>query len=260
MNLSDVMLSVAKTLGGVVQSTATAGSTLYLTDSTLGANAEQYNGGTLFITSGSNSGAIRTVSTFIENKFTWTDAFTTPISAGVTYAAVNETFPRFVLSQGINEVLQNTYITLIDETLVTVAEQEDYTLPTGVNDVRRVEIATNDTAPYTYKPSHYWEEMNGTLRFYTNAPGDDAKKIRLFYAGCHGALAETGTVNAAIDRDWLIWAAVAWIYRNLIQNIHKDNPTANELLNEAKNMEANAANMARKHCLRVMAKDPVFFA
>jgi hypothetical protein len=116
-----------------------------------------------------------------------------------------------------------------DATLTTVADQEQYTLPAGVSDVRLVEIATSKTSPHEYQPYHgVWSEIaSGTLQFFPGRePVDTGFLIRLTYMDAHAALtADTSTISTYVHLDRVIWAAAvhAWLWR--IQLAKTDEPT-----------------------------------
>jgi hypothetical protein len=55
------------------------------------------------------------------------------------YAAATRNFPRYVLRQAINATLQSfAQLPLQDTSLSTIAEQEAYTLPAGISNLKRV--------------------------------------------------------------------------------------------------------------------------
>jgi len=136
----DLIKDLANHVGDVRNSLATGGSTTTLVDTTLIEPNDYYNGGTLLIDQATPV-AVR-ITDFASTTGTFTfSAITTAVVSDIGYTAVHSRFPLDVLKRSINMALADIGdVMAVDETLTLVADQERYTLPTGVTeDIRRVE-------------------------------------------------------------------------------------------------------------------------
>jgi hypothetical protein len=261
--LTELMLDVARLMGTVREGTATDGSETTLIDTLLDEPADYFTKGTLWILTGDNEGLCTIVKTFAENTITIDSGLVAvddldveiPIAAGDEYAVATPEFPKHKLKQAALSALKHNPILLTDDNLVVTANTKEYTLPDGVSNIRRVEVATEASAPYSFTPNMSWREWNGKLIF-DNEPTDTGKIIRLWYEGFHGVIDEDEEILSSADVEWVKWSSVAFLYRDLITRINKDNPTDLDLLNEAKIQEAEAKRNANKHALRSMPRDP----
>lgn len=255
--LVDVMLEVARIVDLVREGTATDGSTTQLTDSNIDEPNDSYRGGTLWLLSGDNDGACEVIKSHGEGGvLTLKNTLSNAIAAGVSYAVAGRKFPKHVLKQAVQMVLRETDIMGKDETLEVTADTQVYTLPTGVYDVRRVEVQTNESEPYDYRINQHWREQNGSIYFDpTFEPITAGMTIRLWYAKPHGEIAESGSIDNALDIQYLKWAAAVQVLRRKIQEIKRDNPTDIDMLNEAKSLEESARNRMSKYSIRLMNRD-----
>lgn len=236
MKLAEVMLEVARTITDVYDGLATSGSTTYLVDTMNRYPADHWAGGTAWVTSGSTI-TCEAVKTHTENKLTFENAIPA-VSANDPYSVCQgHYFPKHSLAQAINLALSEVRVTAADTTLTTVSAQETYTLPIGVNDVRRVEIAQSLTAPYDYKVHYQWATTGNTLFFGANVPSQTGYKIRIWYACRHPQVDATDEIDGGVNYEWLKWSGVVNALRRSIEIIKKDNPTLLDLLNEAKQKE-----------------------
>ena len=259
--LPEIMLLLAKVMGEVYDGAATSlGSTTVFTDTNNLEPTERFEGGTVWLTSGTYSGEVRRVATFANGEITVDAAFTGAVASAVTYAIADKIFPKYALKQAINWILDTADLLKFDTTL-TVDGGDVYTLPTGVSNVKRVEIRTDSTEPYQYDINTKWKEQSGSLVFLPGGePSNTGAVMRLSYIGKHGAIDETGSndeINDAIDLNWIIWSAAAYLWRRRLQVIKKDDPTAVEMLNEAKTNEARALVEASRYSMRIMRKDQI---
>lgn len=215
--LYSATLDLAKILGSVMESTTTAaGTTTTLVDTSFQRNKppdDAFNYGTLWFISGALAGktAIVTDWTNLTTTFTFATQSAAP-GSGSRYAFLDKDWPRDVLRNAVNAALQTIggvpdIYTLA--TFVTVANQEDYTLPDGVYNVRKVEIATSDTAPYYYHTHYHWMEIDGVIRFKNGyAPTTTGDLIRLTYIVQPGELDDDAdTISDYIHPDLLKWTA-----------------------------------------------------
>jgi len=230
--LFDVSLALAKVLGNVRSSTTTsAGTATTVIDTTRTEPVDFWNGGTLWMTSGTDLGKSRKITDWALSGTTFTvPTMTSAPGSGAAYSVITADWPQDKLWDFINEALQDMGdVPVQDSTLTTVADQEQYTLPSGVYDVRLVEVATSKTAPYDYQPYHgVWKEIpSGKLEFATGRePVDTGYLIRLTYMGVHAAFtADTSAVSTYIHINRLKWAAAVHAWRWRIQMAKQDEPT-----------------------------------
>ena len=105
-----------------------------------------------------------------------------------------------------------------DASFVTVANQEDYTLPSGIYNIREVEIAMQTNPPYYYQKHYHWIEIDGVIRFKTGyAPTTTGDLIRLTYIVPPAELDDDAdTISDYVHPDRLKWtAAVDALLRNI---------------------------------------------
>jgi len=136
-----------------------------------------------------------------------TSANTTAGVAGPRYSVARPVYTYNQIKSAINEALSETYVEEEDDTLVGDGETLEFTLPAGVQDVKRVEL--EDTSFTGYQPeSHHWKERAGKLRFdYGYAPDDD-RVIHVFYRADHEELTDyDDEVDPEINIKWLTYKA-----------------------------------------------------
>ena len=139
-------------------------------------------------------------------------AQTKTITAGDTYAFVDKDWPRDVLRRAVNEALV-TLGGLPDEytlsTFVTVGNQMIYTLPTGVTNIKKVEVGSSQSDPYYFVPNYHWEEIDGGIRFLEgHAYGTAGYPIRLTYmASPTEVTTDAGAISSYYHPDLLKWTA-----------------------------------------------------
>lgn len=254
--LVDAMLETARIIGAVRDGTATGGSTTTLVDTQLNEASGYYKGGTIWILSGNNDGTCDIVAGFGENTVTLTSTLAQAIVSGVAYAIANSEYPKHRIKQAVLAQLRFAKTLKTNDALIVTVNTEEYSLPSGVSNVRRVEVATSTSVPYGYTQNRFWKEWNGKIVFDKGyAPTSTGNKIRLWYEGIHDEIAESGEILTNIDMNWLKWSAAAYLYREEIKRIQKDNPTALDLLNEAKSLEAEAKLNAGRFQLSSMPID-----
>ncbi len=240
--LADVMLDVARLIGIVREGTATGGTTTTIVDTSLKEHSGYYEDGTLWMLSGDNIGACERVALYYPGTITIA-AQTNACSAGDAYAvATGEYFQKHKLKQAVLSVLQTILIPSLDES--HTATDGKCTL-TNISNIRRVIV--DGTVNYN------WRELSGKIYFDDdNISGD----LELWYLSEHPRIDEDEDIDNSISRKYLSWLAVTWLWRNIIQLGHKDNPISMDMLNEAKVNEQLAAQEARKHTMRCMPRDP----
>lgn len=252
--LIEAALRVVKRVGPVYYGTATGGSTTTLIDTL---NTEQqgyFDDGVIWLLTGSNPGEWVDVLSFGNGTFTFKSAVTPTIAAGDKYACITQKYwGRMDLRSAVNEACKSiSKIFTSDATLVVVADQEEYTLPTGVSDVRRVEVAENATSPYSYTTNAYWKEDNGTLRFHPDHIPDQAagNKIRVWYAATHPDLDDTTSLYWSIDD--MQWAAVLYLLQQNKIAMNSDNEWVQGMMDKAE-MENS---IAMRHLKRPPSRTP----
>lgn len=232
-------LELARILGNVLNSTTTgAGSATTIVDSARTERDDYWNNGTIWIKGGTHAGKSRKVSDFAQSGGTFTIPTTsTAVGSGIAYSLLSADWPLDKLWEFINRALRSIGdIPQLDTTLTTVANQEAYTLPSGVYNVQRVEIATSKTSPYYYRPWHgVWREENGYLYFNSLREPDSAGYImRLTYAGQHAEMdADDDTISNYVHLDRLIWNAAVHAWRWRIQMSKEDDKMFQQFLAEA---------------------------
>lgn len=207
----DVSLKVAKEVMDVIESTATGGSTTTLADTTLLALLpnDHFNNGRLWIKSGTHASKVFIVSDFATATGVVTfPSVTGAIVAGVRFAIARNTYPWDQILSAIQRALDSTWVT--DEiTLTGDGESLEYTLPTGVYNVKGVELEDVSITNSGRKISTHWKEtIDGTLRFdYGYAPRADIEII-VSYRTPHAEIADyTTVINNEIDLEWLKYKA-----------------------------------------------------
>ena len=179
----------------------------------------------------------------------------TAVTAGIGYTAIRSWFPLDKLKQSINlAILDSEIIMKHDDTITLVADQERYALPVGVNDVRRVEIGTENEDDWQ---THYnWKVESGELRFTAWIPSDTTKTVRLHYTGRQAELASlSDTLDEQVSRHRLMIAACkhALIWRN--SKAGTDEPNTTALLNY---YLAEDAKVKNERVSQLLPRDPIF--
>jgi len=237
--LFSISLALAKVLGNVRSSTTTAaGSATTIVDSTRTEPADFWNDGTLWITSGTHSGKSRKITDWALSGTTFTiPTTTTAAGSGVSYAVIDGNWPQDKLVEFVNRALVEIGdVPQTDASLTTTATLEAYALPTGVYNVRQVEIASELDTPYYYQHQHgTWVEREGTLYFASGRePQEDDFLIRLTYMAPHAALTtDATTISDYIHADLLVWTAAVHAWRWRTQMGRGDEPTNTLFYQEA---------------------------
>lgn len=252
--LAEAERETASILMEVFGGTATSGGLTTFTDSNNASRADYFNGGTLWMLSGSCSGSSSVVSDFGSGVFTFT-SMGSLIAAGDRYLAAPGIYNRDTLISAINQALADIdAVPTIDDTLTVTADQEEYTLPAGVSNVRRVEVSNEVTDPYDFEVHRFWKEVNGKLYFHPDhAPDTDSMIIRLHYGAPHALVkADADTINPAIHRLRLAWTAAYYAALGRLRAGASDEQGLRDLVNLA---QAQYTRMAALHPVRLPAYD-----
>jgi len=194
----------------VVEGVATGGSTTTLADTVLLANypSDHFNNGRLWIKSGAHAGEIYTVTDFTTTTGVVAFAAVTgAIVTGVRYAIARNSYPWDQIVSAIERALASTRVTGLNSTLAGDGTTLEFTLPSGVYDVKRVEF--ENTGNSRKSISYHWKETHdGKLRFdYGYAP-NDGETIHVYYRIAHAELtAYNVAISNEINVEWLKWAA-----------------------------------------------------
>jgi hypothetical protein len=251
--LAAALFDAARKCTSVLEGSATGGSTTTLADTSLLARDHWYQYGTIGFLSGNNAGKTAVVSEFLDGTFTFpTQAGA--CAAGNQYWATSAEFPKWKLVGAINEAMQELTPPAQNTALVVVAHQERYTLPSGVDNLIRVEVAENSAAPYDYVKSDNWYEADGYLYFDTDHEPDVADRIiRLTYIPQWTEIfTDAGVIPDFINRERLAWTAAVIALRWRVNKMGEDEPEKIRQLNEALAM---AERMAGAHPVPERVRD-----
>jgi hypothetical protein len=241
-------LDLAREITDVMDSAATAsGSTtpfITLIDTSMPIAtpaSDWYNNGTIFFTSGvvttGNLGLTRRITDFDNGTGTFTFAAITARTVALdTYSVMTKAWPYYALRQAVNKAL--TEIGDVDKqdiTTTAVTDQLSYTLPTGIFNIKKVELATSLTDPLNYIDLSHWHEVNGTIQFDAgHAPSVDTYILRLTYNVPPSEItADTTAIPTNINPIYLKWMSVCEAYRWRLHKIKNDDPTTTTMMNEA---------------------------
>lgn len=104
------------------------------------------------------------------------------------------------------------FVTQVDETLTVVDDQTEYTLPSGVSNVVRVQVASSASADYDYQTLYNWREIGGKLYLPDEMAHTAGRKIRVYYNAPHDEVdANTDTISDAIPMS-LLTTVAAYFY------------------------------------------------
>jgi len=256
MILFDAMLAVARRVRAMYTGSATGGTTNTLIDTLFRSEADDdFNGQTVFVLSGNNEKTTRTITDFVSSTHTVTvgTAWSNAIIAGVRYAITEAR--REDLVQAINAALEEIgEYTQVDTSLVVVDNQTEYTLPAGVHNVVRVEVAVSTSADYDYIKVFDWSEINGYLYFDGEMNFAAGRTIRIFYNAIHEAVdADTDTVSEDIPLPMIAGlAAYHYFWQQFVNN--KNLGVKDEaLMAKAENDRANALT---RYTVNKIHRDP----
>jgi len=226
----DMIKELALMIADARQSVSTSGSVTTLVDTSLGEADTYYDGGVLLIDQATP--VTPKIATWASGTSTFTfPTIATAIVTGVGYTAVSKIYPLDKLKSFINlALLESEKYMEIDESIALVADQERYTLPIGVTDVRRVEIGTEGDNDWEV---HYaWRVEDGELRFLNWVPSDSSQTCRLHHTVRHAPLsALADTLDERISRHRLIIAACKHALNWRVSKVGNDEPNTTNQLN-----------------------------
>lgn len=231
----DALLEVAELVCNTYRGTATGGTTTTVTEDQLVIKTGEYNNGTIFIHSGTYAGSVRRITSNAEGTITFTPALAGAVLTGVNFTLADAAkFTLEKMKAAINHSLRDYDVAAIDETLLYDPEEDYIALPTGVTDVRTVEIANNATTPLDYMKIYGWKEEAGNLFIYSGCYNDDEDHtLKLTYIKKAGEYADTAEWDEGVYMPRVKWEAISFLYRDLYSKVEKDNPILQDLLAQA---------------------------
>jgi hypothetical protein len=249
--LFDVMLETARLSGILRSGSGTYGGAdpvtgyKYMTDTTRLEKEEYFTGGTLFF---------KTTKLFTKiMKYTQTSGrlyfgSTVAVTANQPYSATN-TDP-YALIEAVNSALTHMGThTKVDETLSSDTTSTEYTLPTGVSNLVRVEYSVGDS----YNPQLSWREIEGKL--YTYSPFKEAGTVRLYYNTLHPYVEDADDViSDAYNYNRLAWTATYMFQFHRLQLTGNYSEKETSLLSLA---QREAEKLARAFPVHHLERDPI---
>jgi len=239
--LSGILRSGSGTYGGVDGTTGYK----YFTDTTRLEKEEFFTGGTLFF---KTSKLFAKVLKFDQTTGKISFLASTAITADEPYSVTN-TDP-YALIEAVNSALTHmgTY-TKVDETLSSDTTSTEYTLPSGVSNLVRVEYSVDDS----YSPQLSWREIEGKL--YTYTPFKTAGTIRLYYNTLHPYVEDADDViSDAYNYNRLAWTAVYMFQFQRLQLTGNYSEKETSLMSLA---QREAEKLARAFPVHHLERDPI---
>jgi hypothetical protein len=227
MNLYDLCKAIANRLGDTRSGVSTGGSNTTLTTSHIVEPNGYYNNGVLFINLSSP------VMVTIDNWNSATQTFTfanigVSVSSGTSFTASGPRFPLDVIQRGVWQAFHDVgYRMSVNETITTVADTLSYPIPTGCEDVRRVEVVDEDG---NARRISHWRILENNLVF-ADEPTPD-QTLRLHYVRAPIIPANpTDLIEPQIDFELLTVAACMHILLWRTYKVGRDEATTSEMLN-----------------------------
>jgi len=239
--LSGILRSGSGTYGGVDSATGYK----YITDTTRLEKEEYFTGGTIFF---KTSKLFAKVLKFDQTTGKISFLASTAITADEPYSVTN-TDP-YALIEAVNSALTHmgTY-TKVDETLSSDTTSTEYTLPSGVSNLVRVEYSVGDS----FSPQLSWREIEGKL--YTYTPFKTAGTIRLYYNTLHPYVEDADDViSDAYNYNRLAWTAVYMFQFQRLQLTGNYSEKETSLMSLA---QREAEKLARAFPVHHLERDPI---
>ena len=245
--LADIMLKLSIILKAARHSTSdSSGSTTTLIDSRMiGEPDDFFNGGTIWFKSGLLDGKTAVITDFDSNTGTFTFATqTAAVTNGVSYSAAGPMYSREDLVASINQALTSIGplpAIYEDAAFITVEDQEEYTLPTDVSNVKKVFIASSLVAPYGWAENTGWFENNGSLWFDMEIPSTADMLIRLYYDAPHAEVSlDADAISDALHPDLVLWTAANYAVLNRAGVAENSEPFTKEMISYTQQQKAAA--------------------
>jgi len=146
-------------------------------------------------------------------------------------------------------------ITQVDETTTVVNDQTEYSLPTDVSNVVRVQVATDSTADYDYETVFNWREINGKLYFDDELDYTAGRKVRIYYNANHSSVSgDTDTISDDIPIPLITASAAYYYYLRAYADGGTQNKQLANLLEEARRSKMEAE---LKYRINRIYRDPI---
>ena len=250
--LGNMILRTAECLKGLRYSVSTGdGTTTKLVDTTMDEPTDFFNGGTIFFLSGTLVGLTARISDWDLTTHTFTFSTQSGAPGGdCEYAAMDAEYPRENLIAAINGGLSELgdYPMIYENAaFITVADQEGYTLPSGVFNIKKVFVGTTTSSPYDYAENFGWVENNSSLFFDMDTPATAGMRIKLYYEAPHAkVMSDSDAINDTIHPDLLAWTAAYRAALNRAGYAENSEPYTKELLSYAQQKSLQM----RKHIIK----------
>ena len=228
--LFSVALSVAEKVEMPHRGVSTGGSVTTLIDANTSTQDGLFNGGTLFIQSGSQANTYQRITRYLSDG-TYTFATVAPaVAADARYTAVSLNINAIIAA--VNSALRDIGQTLAeDSSLVVVANQAEYTLPAGVSNVRKVE----DMAAAVPSVKYRWDEIGGKLRF-SNGFAAAGSSLRLTYRAQHAPVSlAADVISNYVDASWLVSKSALLMMQDLERTSNDKNKWTAPIQRETQN-------------------------
>lgn len=243
--LAGAMLETAKLVTDVFEGVGFVNSsTSEVVDQSLTFPAGTLSGGTVWSVKADKG--IAEIKTQGQNSFTLTTAQTLAMTGA--YYAADAVFPMRKLKQAALYVLGKIEVPTVNTELFATSGSVQIYDPDNsllISNVRQVFV--DDVRNF------HWREQNGYIYF--DDP-DLEGALDIYYVTDATVADYDDVLNAAVDMNYLTWSAAAFLWRDYLRKVKKDDPTAQEMLNEAKVNEAEALRMAKKYPMRRLPRDP----
>lgn len=238
--------------------TGTGGTITTLIDTVQRVEADDnFNGMTLFVLDGDNENLTRRITDFVQATHT--------LTIGTAFANAMASGDRYLISQAVREDLVQAInaaltdigdVTQVDTSLTVVNDQTEYSLPSGVCNVVRVEVASSASADYNYQKVFNWREINGSLYFTDELGFTPGRTIRIYYNAPHALVdADADVISDGIPIALLVDVAAYyyWLQRYSLQgnlNLKDDSLLAMH----AKNKET----AMQRYSVKKLQRDPIY--
>ena len=234
----------------VYDGTATGGTTATTIDAACPMPDDYFNGGLIYFTSGTSAGNTNNIVDWTLSTHTFLYNVQAAIVSGTTFVATRT--KRAHLLAAINSALDECgKVTNVDASLTATASTWQYTLPSGVSNVRRVETYAANAAPAR---NQHWDERAGVLYFADGSQPTEGDTIRVFYAGTHAALsADTDALSDGIATPLVVWGAA---YHYLFARSQEPTNNTPDMQSALKLTREYYQEMKARYPTRSMAIDP----
>lgn len=259
MNLASAILDTARCLGqaNIIGTVIATDGNTNIIDTKLKEPSNTLINGTLIMLTGDAAGKTIPITANDQTAYKISFANISPlvIDYGDQYVIIPPKYTRTALLEGINTALRYLGGVLqANTTMVTVADQEQYDLPAGVYNLKRVEFSRDTTTPFKYMPPHHWWiEWEGKLVLSAHKPQTDGLGIRIWYEAPHADVRyDTDTITDAIYPMRLAWTAAffaAMTRAGLAENAEPNTKETREIASQMRILES-------RHPIRSIARDP----